>query len=151
MKNGDYLLIKAPKGYPGPKYRGKYCYEHCAVYWKTYGVIPNKNEVIHHKNGNKMDNRPDNLTLMNRNKHSKSHMSNNGKHMVDIRCLWCNKIFTVEYRQSFICKKTPHQCCSRECSKKLFEKYKHSRTFPKSEIIRDYYIFSNQNIIADLS
>ena len=43
MKNGDYILVKAPTNYPGKKYRNKYCYEHHLVYWQHYGIIPNNN------------------------------------------------------------------------------------------------------------
>ena len=73
MKNGPYELVKAPDNYPGKKYRGKYCYEHHLVYWKHYGILPGLNEVIHHKNERKRDNRIENLELVTHKTHNKLH------------------------------------------------------------------------------
>ena len=33
MKNGKYILVKAPANYLGKKYRNKYVYEHILNYW----------------------------------------------------------------------------------------------------------------------
>lgn len=62
MKNGDYLLAVAPENYPGKRYRGRYCSEHTLVYWQHYGIVPNKDEVIHHIDGNKHNN---DITILN--------------------------------------------------------------------------------------
>lgn len=61
MKNGLYILILAPIEYTGVKYRGKYCYEHHLIWWKNTGEVISNKYVIHHKNGNKCDNRFENL------------------------------------------------------------------------------------------
>lgn len=73
MKNGDYLLIIAPSEYPGKKYRGRYCYEHHYVYWKHTGLIPNKNQMIHHKNEDRYDNKFKNLELIYKKDHAQKH------------------------------------------------------------------------------
>lgn len=73
MKNGDYLLIIAPSEYPGKKYRGRYCYEHHYVYWKKTRLIPNKTQMIHHKNENRYDNRFVNLELIYKKDHPQKH------------------------------------------------------------------------------
>ena len=73
MKNGEYELVIAPEGYPGKLYRDRYAYEHRVVWWKTTGTLPKEDEVIHHLNENKRDNRFENLTVLSREAHSKIH------------------------------------------------------------------------------
>ncbi len=75
MINGDYILIKAPSEWTGKKYRDRYIYEHHYVYWKHTGICINENQIIHHLNENKHDNRFDNLELQTR----KGHASHHGK------------------------------------------------------------------------
>lgn len=73
MRNGPYTLATAPDGYPGRRYRGKYAYEHHIAYWTQYRKVPSGTEVVHHKNHDKRDNRPDNLELMSKSEHARHH------------------------------------------------------------------------------
>jgi len=90
MKNGEYILIVPPKDYPGKLYRKGYCYEHHYVYWKNTGKIIKSNESIHHKNGNKIDNRFNNLELLDKLDHLKKHPRK--KLLKNLRkCIGCGK------------------------------------------------------------
>lgn len=89
MKNGPYELILAPADYPGKRYRGKYAYEHHVVYWYHLGIIPTREEVVHHINGIKRDNRIENLSLESLSKHSSLHHK---KEWPEIICGYCSKI-----------------------------------------------------------
>lgn len=73
MKNGPYELIPAPKGYRGKKYRGKYVYEHRVVAERKIGRTLKADEVVHHKNGQKRDNRAVNLGVKLRAEHTREH------------------------------------------------------------------------------
>lgn len=73
MRNGPYELVVAPDEYPGMKYRGRYCYEHHLVWWLKTGKTISADEVIHHVNGQKRDNRFCNLEKMTRSDHAKHH------------------------------------------------------------------------------
>lgn len=97
MKNGNYELIIAPEYYPGIKYRKRYAYEHVIVWWKYYGKLPEKNMIIHHKNGNYRDNKIENLELMTRSDHTKHHYK--PPPIVEIICKYCNKLFKLELRK----------------------------------------------------
>lgn len=73
MRNGPYILVGAPEDYPGPKYRGRYCYEHHLVWWENGGQLPRVGELIHHVNHDKTDNQYENLELMTVSAHTRQH------------------------------------------------------------------------------
>ncbi len=100
MKNGDYILVIVPDDYPGKRYRGKYAYEHHAVYWRKHGRLPDRSlkEVIHHKNGDKKDNRIEKLELLSHQEHMLHH--GKGVSMIERVCEWCGKAFSREKRKA---------------------------------------------------
>lgn len=88
MRNGPYIMIKAPADYPGKLYRNKYAYEHRVVYWQNTGLVSDYNYTIHHINADKHDNHFENLELISRSAHAKEH----GRE-VTIRCQVLLKCF----------------------------------------------------------
>lgn len=120
MRSGDYILVIAPENFIGTKYRNRYCYEHHLNYWKEYGVVPNKDEIIHHIDGDKHNNFPENLSLKLRSSHSTEHGLSIGRTMVELCCPSCGKIFIREKRQTYLNKnKSTYSCCSLICSGKF--------------------------------
>lgn len=94
MRNGPYTLKVAPSDYTGKKYRGRYAYEHHIVWWEAYGHVLGPNEVIHHLNGDKRDNRIENLGLLTRSDHGVHHGAEARK-FETIECGYCGKPFTL--------------------------------------------------------
>jgi IS30 family transposase len=90
---GDYIMITQPK-HPRAT-SGNRVFEHILVAEKTIGRYLSPNEVVHHKNGDKLDNRPENLEVLTRAQHIAMHQTS-GKNI---------KIMSEElnrYRQKLI-------------------------------------------------
>src|SRR3990167_4979851 len=66
-----YVLIKMP-GHPMADLRG-YVYEHRLVAMETLGRPLRTDEHVHHRNGDKADNRPENIEVLTRQAHGLKH------------------------------------------------------------------------------
>ena len=85
MKNGPYIMVVAPKNYPGKLYRNKYAYEHHVVIWEKTKKVLKTGEEVHHINGNHKDNRIENLKILLKEQHRKVHAV---LAKSKARCLW---------------------------------------------------------------
>ena len=74
-----YLAVRVPKSHPHawgpPRLQYAYAYEHVVVATTKLGRDLAPNEVVHHINGDRHDNRPENLEVMTRSEHAAEHSS----------------------------------------------------------------------------
>jgi hypothetical protein len=139
VSNGDYNRCVV-KDHPNRTKVGSYVLHHRIVMENHLGRLLNKDEVVHHINGDKKDNRIENLELMDFKKHTKMHRTI-GKKMVTLKCPECKIIFDRERRQTFLIKKKFNfTFCSRVCGSKFSNKYKTDDIpyIQKGSIIKEY-------------
>lgn len=76
VSENGYVKVYSPKNYHTD--RNGYVYEHRQVAEYKMGRLLLPNEVVHHVDGNKRNNSPNNLRVMDRSEHSKLHSK--GRH-----------------------------------------------------------------------
>lgn len=121
MKQGSgYVLVKAPEGYPGHKYRGKYLLESHAVWWQRTGTLVPKGFVLHHENEIKDDNRIENLVLKELWRHTAEHRAKTPTPAMSLDCCCCKKEFKYRmYKYRWAIKQGQIRFfCSRKCQRK---------------------------------
>ena len=112
-----YVLILSPN-HPNASVGRRYVFEHRLVMEKFIGrkLKPFPIETVHHKNGDKLDNRIENLELVSASDHAKIHnhleeinefRKQNKKCQVDGNCTHCRKIIKIRNSTYMLCR----NCC----------------------------------------
>lgn len=114
--SNGYLITRAPEGYQGRKLRRNYVYEHRLSMEEKLGRLLEEGELVHHINGNKKDNRKENLELSTRENHAREHQFFKGQNTVELKCPCCGVIFEKRVGQTHLVKGNMYTACSRKCS-----------------------------------
>ena len=96
-----------PQLYAKKKVNGKTYLLHRWLMEQHVGRPLRDDEIVHHKNAKKLDNRLENLEVMSRQQHSEHH---NQKHPRQQPCVVCGEMFTPTPT-----KRARKKTCSREC------------------------------------
>lgn len=83
VTSGGYVAVRVDHGHPhawGPEGSAhKYAYEHVVVAVGYLGRPLDDEEIVHHKNGDRQDNRWSNLEVQTRSDHAKHHAAERGR------------------------------------------------------------------------
>ncbi len=104
LTNG-YLVFR-DKSHPLSQPAG-WVYHHRHVASIKYGRWLNSEEIVHHKDGNRLNNEPENLEVMSKTEHGKTHYP---AKKVKVKCRTCG-IFNERTGRDYI--RSPY--CSKEC------------------------------------
>ena len=92
IKKGEYLYAVV-REHPNANKHG-YVLAHRVIMENILGRLLKKGEVVHHIDGNKHNNNPENLQLMTANEHCKHHQNLKSRATVTLQCSNCGKEFT---------------------------------------------------------
>ncbi len=113
VSKGDYNYAIVG-GHPN-RTKNNYVLVHRIVMENHLGRVLNTNEVVHHINEDKKDNRIENLQLMTTTEHCAHHAALAGKTMLLLNCPGCNSVFSRQKNQTHVSKKGLFTCCSPQC------------------------------------
>ena len=133
VKKGDYKYAVV-HNHPNAIKFG-YVLLHRVIMENHIGRLLLKDEIIHHKDGNKNNNDISNLEILSKSNHTKLHASKVGRQMALLKCPNCNIIFERQKNQTHFFKGTDFSICSRKCNGELSRKRELSK-ISKEEIIR---------------
>ena len=76
ITHNGYKMVKAPDNHPHKDSKG-YIREHILIAEQSIKRYLTDNEVVHHINGDKLDNRIENLQVLTKQEHKRLHLSDN--------------------------------------------------------------------------
>lgn len=114
VSKGDYIYTTV-KEHPNATKNG-YVLLHRIIMENHLKRLLTKQEIVHHKDGNKKNNDLSNLELMEKSIHNKEHGLEKKRWYVKLKCPQCNTLFIRPKNNSFLNKKSKYSCCSKSCS-----------------------------------
>lgn len=148
VSKGDYNYVVV-RNHPNATKNG-YVLHHRIVMENKLGRLLSSNEIVHHKNGDKKDNRVENLEVMSSKEHARLHGLEQGVQMVELKCPHCSESFIREKRQTHLQKRSSWTTCSRSCRGKFSSKIQFQGRTAEVEsaisgnIVREFISYDNR-------
>jgi len=149
VSKGDYLYAVV-KDHPN-RTKNNYVLLHRVIIENHLGRLLNSNEIVHHKNHDKKDNRIENLEVLSSTEHSKLHASEKPRKYCELKCPNCGVLFHKPYNQTFLQKGSRYTCCSPKCRgqfSRTIQLYGETANVEKAisgNLVREYLKYSHDN------
>lgn len=127
VSKGDYNYAVVPN-HPDSNEHG-YVLEHRVVAENNLGRRLRDSEIVHHQNGDKKDNRWENLVVKDESIHVAEHNRGQGVVFCLLKCPNCQKLFVRRKGQTHLDKKTDRTSCSRPCNGSIPDDHSPDRNF----------------------
>ncbi len=123
VSKGDYIYAVVPE-HPKATKIGKYVLFHRIIMENYLKRMLDDDEIVHHLNGNRHDNRLSNLELLRNADHVRIHQLQKGQAYVLLKCPECGKLFEIPRKASYLVKPNKYKCnfCSLHCSGIFFHR-----------------------------
>lgn len=119
VSKGDYYYAVVPE-HPN-RTKHNYVLAHRIIIENHLGRLLDKNEIIHHIDGNKKNNDISNLQVMKALEHVSYHVQQRGKTMLEIKCPCCKNVFSRSKNKTHLGKKVGKiTFCSASCRGKFW-------------------------------
>ena len=126
QRNGYIQILKPEHLFCDKK---GYVFEHRLVVEKNIGRYLKKDEVIHHEDGNKKNNKINNLKIMKQGEHFSAHLKTYWKDKIKNtknyfkKCIVCKKLYhRSDSYYKYLVNKENANCCSKKCQATLLVK-----------------------------
>jgi hypothetical protein len=120
IKKGDYRYCIV-RNHPN-RTSNDYVLLHRVIVENNIGRLLSSDEVVHHIDGNKLNNSIENLEILLKSDHNRLHALEVGSSWAQLRCPECGKIFDIARNRTFLVKKTKWTSCSNSCRGKFSRK-----------------------------
>ncbi len=114
IDSAGYKAVHCPD-HPNAWPKG-YVYVHRIVMEMKLGRLLSRDEVVHHRDGDKHNNSPENLEVSSRSHHASNHGKERGTELVLLVCAHCGDSFQRRKGQEPAVKGTANAFCSRSCN-----------------------------------
>lgn len=153
IRKGDYDYALVPN-HPRATKNG-YVLHHRVVMENFLQRILNSDEVVHHKDDNKKNNRIENLEVMTLKEHTRMHGLQRGRMWCELKCPNCGIYFIRAKNKCKLFYGSKICYCSRQCSGKMsrdiqFHGITHEMENAISEnLVREFIAYDNSEVTVD--
>jgi aspartate carbamoyltransferase regulatory subunit len=112
--NNGYVILHIPDHHRA--WKNGFVYEHIVVAESKYGMKITRDIAVHHIDGNRANNSPENLEVLSHSDHAKRHSKVQETSTINLKCDYCGITFNRKRHNRKEVKGYSSNFCSRRCN-----------------------------------